>query len=290
MKYIKLTIILLVVAGSLGCIINLITKGKVSGDIKPGSTDIKTKTIEKRIHDEIESASNNSFCVATYTGILNDIDLYFKNEPSNKATYTLKLQGAYCRKFVQQANYVFDGTSWEPKKITTIHKEMKRCLEFFPEDQGLDSIRNILSEYDRLAIFNGKVNKACQQEPKCVGNPLFLYKTDDWDVKNTKKLLNDIPNPIGKVRNSPLYQNTRKTKISERLKKAHTNFIQQKMDRSKIEAESYTPRRQYDYRCLGEYLYKCFNSYRNLWNSWDSSNRQWQKDVENWGKYVEPLN
>ena len=51
MKYIKLTIVLLVVAGAIGFIINLITKGKVSGDIKPEPTDVKTKTIEKRIHD-----------------------------------------------------------------------------------------------------------------------------------------------------------------------------------------------------------------------------------------------
>jgi hypothetical protein len=63
------------------------------------------------------------------------------------------------------------------------------------------------------------------------------------------------------------------------------------MSRSKVEAESYNhnPARLGDYNKLGERLYECFQSYINLWNEWSETNKQWQKDVENWGKYVEPL-
>ena len=292
MKHIKLTIILLVVAGALAGIITLITKGKVNNSVTPKGTDVKSRTIEKRIQDKIESASNNSFCADAYLDILNSIERFFAEEPSNKATYTLMLQGAYCRKFVQQANYVFDRNAWDSNAISTIRKEMNKCLGFFSDDPALDSIRTVLRNYDQLATFNGKVNKACQQKPKCLEDYRYLYKTDDWNIENTKNLLNSIPNPIGKVRNSPLYKNTRKECVSERLKKAHSKFIQQKMDCSKIEAESYkyNPARFTDYNRLGEYLYKCFNSYRNLWNSWDRNNQQWQKDLDSWGKYVEPLN
>ena len=290
MKYIKLTIVLLVVVGALAGIITLITKGKVNNSVTPKGTDVKSRTIEKRIQDKIESASNNSFCADAYLDILNSIECFFAEEPSNKATYTLMLQGAYCRKFVQQANVVFDGTRWESSKITTIRKEMNRCLEFFPEDQSLDSIRIILQNYAKLVNFNSLVNQACKQEPKCINNHIFLYQPDNWDVTQTTQLLNSIPNPIGKVRNAPIYQKTRDSEVRRRLKGAHANFIQQKIECSKKEAESYNynPARLGDYSRLGERLYECFQSYANLWNSTTEFYNQWKPEVDGWGRYVEP--
>ena len=201
------------------------------------------------------------------------------------------LQGAYCRKFVQQANYVFDRNTWNSNSIRTIRKEMNKCLGFFPEDPGLDSIITILQNYDMLVNYNSEVANACLQHPKCINDHIYLYQSDNWDVATTTQLLNNIPNPTGKVRNAPVYQRTRKDKVRERLKNAHSNFIEQKMSRSKVEAESYNhnPARLGDYNKLGERLYECFQSYINLWNEWNETNKQWQKDVENWGKYVEPL-
>lgn len=291
MKYIKLTIVLLVVAGALGGIITLVTKGKVSGEVKPEPTDVKTQTVEKRIHDDIEDASNSSFCVTAYNDILNSINLFFQNEPSNKATYTLMLQGAYCRKFKQQANYVFDGTQWEPSKITTIRREMNKCLGFFPADQGLDSIRNILQNYANLVSYNSRVTNACKQQPRCLNDYIYLYQPDNWDIATTQWLLSNIPNPSGKVRNSPVYQRTRQDRVRRRLKDAHTQFIQLKMERSKLEAESYNynPARQGDYNKLGDRLQECFQSFANLWNSTDEYYNQWKPEVEKWGRYVEPL-
>lgn len=291
MKYIKLTIVLLVVAGALGGIITLVTKGKVSGEVKPEPTDVKTQTIEQRIHDDIEDASNSSFCVTAYNDILNSINLFFQNEPSNKATYTLMLQGAYCRKFVRQANAVFDGTRWESAKITTIRQEMNKCLGFFPDDPSLDSIRIILQNYANLANFNSQVTQACAQQPKCLNDYIYLYQPDNWDVVRTQRLLNNIPNPTGKVRNAPIYQRTRNNEVRRRLKNAHTNFIQQKMERSKIEVESYNynPARLGDYSKIGERLYECFQSYANLWNSTTEFYNQWKPEVDSWGRYVEPL-
>lgn len=288
MKYIKLAIVLLVVAGTLGGIINLITKGKVSGDIKPEPTDVKTITIEKRIHDDIESASDNSFCITAYNDILNSINLFFQNEPSNKATYTLKLQGAYCRKFVRQANYVFDRTSWESKKITTIRKEMNRCLEFFPEDKGLDSIRQILQNYAILVSFNTKVKNACKQQPKCLDDSYYLYKLDDWDSTTTTQLLNTIPSASGKVTNSPVYRNTRLNEVRRRLKEAHTSFIERKMAKSEEEIKSFNhnPNQFQAYRSLGDNLGKCFDTYYRLWQT---STGPWREKLADWEFYVTPL-
>ena len=288
MKYIKLTIVLLVVAGALVLIITLVTKGKVSGEVKPEPTDVKTQTIKKRIHDDIEDASNSSFCVTAYNDILNSINLFFQNEPSNKATYTLMLQGAYCRKFVQQANYVFDRTSWEPKKITTIRKEMNKCLGFFPEDPSLDSIRTILQEYAALQSFNTQVTTACKQQPKCLDDSNYLYKLDDWDATTTTHLLNTIPNASGKVTNSPVYRNTRLNEVRRRLKDAHTSFIESKMVKSEEEVKSFNhnPNQFQAYRSLGDNLGKCFDTYYRLWQT---STGSWREKLADWEFYVIPL-
>lgn len=291
MKYIKLTIILLVVAGAIAGITYIITRDEINDPVIIKEPDIKLSKIEKRIQDEIESASNSSFCADAYDDILNSIKYLFREEPSNRFTYTLKLQGAYCRKFVQQANYVFNRNTWNSSSIDTIRKEMNKCLGFFPEDQGLDSIRTILQNHDILVNFNNEVANACQQHPKCINNHLYLYLSDDWDVARTTQLLNNIPNPIGKVRNAPIYQQTRKDKVRERLKNAHSNFIEKKMSRSKVEAESYNhnPARLGDYNKLGERLYECFQSYANLWSSTTEFYNQWKPEVDSWGKYVELL-
>lgn len=287
MKYIKLTIVLLAVAGALGGIITLVTKGKVSGEVKPEPTDVKTKTIEKRIHDDIESASDNSFCITAYNDILNSINRFFQNEPSNKATYTLKLQGAYCRKFVKQANYVFDRRTWSPKHIQIIRSELKKCHKFFPQDPSLDSINTILNKYDELAQFNSRVTRACSQKPKCLEDSNYLYKSDNWDVTTTQRLLNNIPQASGKVTNSPVYRDTRTTKVKERLKRAHTQFIESKMDHSETIARAYNfnPNKQNKYRDLGRFLNECFTTYYDLWRI---NTGHWRKRLGKWQQYVEP--
>lgn len=288
MKYIKLTIILLVVAGAIAGITYIITRDEINDPVIIKEPDIKLSKIEKRIQDEIESASNSSFCADAYDDILNSIKYLFREEPSNRSTYTLKLQGAYCRKFVQQANYVFDRTSWDSKKITTIHEEMNRCLEFFPEDKGLDSIRQILQNYDILVSFNTKVKNACKQQPKCLDDSNYLYKLDDWDSTTTTQLLNTIPSASGKVTNSPVYRNTRLNEVRRRLKEAHTSFIERKMAKSEEEIKSFNhnPNQFQAYRSLGDNLGKCFDTYYRLWQT---STGPWREKLADWEFYVTPL-
>lgn len=286
MKYIKLTIILLLTTGVLAWVIFLITNGTVDYDVTIKPTNVKTKTIEKRIQDEIESASNNSFCPKAYEDILKTIDLFFAEEPSNRSTYTLMLQGAYCRKFVQQTNHVFDGTTW--KGVTTIRKELRRCLSFFPNDPDLSSINNVISEYDKLVKFDERVIKACQQSPKCLTDDRYLYKLDDWDVATTEYLLSNIPNVSGKVINSPKYRSTRLDTVKQRLKTAHTSFIEQKMEVSERAAKSYNynPNQFQTYRTLGDNLVKCFDTYYGLWQTSTSS---WRQKLADWERYVTSL-
>lgn len=293
MKYIKLIIVLLVLAGAIAGITYIITRDEINDPVIIKEPDIKLSKIEKRIQDEIESASNSSFCADAYDDILNSIKYLFREEPSNRSTYTLKLQGAYCRKFVQQANYVFDGNKWEDKKIEIIKTELKNCKSFFPDDEDLKTIENVLDQYYSLKKYDDKVRKACNKKPLCldsVQGHLFLYQLDDWDVSTTKELLESIPSGSGKVKNSPVYKGTRLDKVQSRLKKAHYNFIHDKMERSKIEVEkyNYNPAREQDYANLKKFLGTCFDSYMKLWPNSLGDVQVWITELREWNKYILP--
>ena len=287
MKYIKLAIILLVSVGAVYGLYKLFS-GEIDKNIQiPDGLSKKCASIEKRIEEQIENASNSSFCTTSFDDILNTINLFFEKEPSNKATYTMKLQGAYSRKFVQQANYVFNGTRWNSGDIRIIRKELKKCKTFFPDDSDLSNIEVVLKNYDALKDFDSQVRLACSQKPQCLDNHLYLYLSDNWDAEATRILLNSIPQYSGKVTNSPIYKNTRQDKVKERLRAAHTRFINEKMQRSEEEAKNYNynSARYGDYSRLGEYLYECFDTYRSLWG-WDSVGQQWQIEVRDWEIYV----
>lgn len=287
MKYIKLTIISILIVGIIASILYFIGQRIDKEGISTGSTNKKEEVILQRISEKIENAPNDSFCPKAYDEILKSINSFFEKQPSNKATYTLKLQGAYCRKFVKQANYVFDRQTWSSKHIQIIRSELKKCHKFFPEDPSLDSINTILNKYDELAQFNSRVTRACSQKPKCLEDSNYLYKSDNWDVTTTQRLLNNIPQASGKVTNSPVYRDTRKTKVKERLKRAHTQFIESKMDHSETiaRAYNYNPNKQNKYRDLGRFLNECFTTYYDLWII---NTGHWRERLGNWQQYVEP--
>lgn len=293
MKYIKLIIVLLALGGALAVIIPLVTEGEVETKVKIVENDHKGETIVKRIQDNIESAPNNSFCTSEYDKILNSINLFFAEQPSNRATYTLMLQDAYSRKFAQQANFVFDRNQWDDGKIEIIRKELKKCKSFFPDDEDLKTIKNVLDQYDSLKKYDNIVRKACNKKPLCldsVQGHLFLYQLDDWDVSTTKELLKSIPSGSGKVKNSPVYKRTRLDNVQSRLKKAHYNFINDKMERSKIEVEkyNYNPAREQDYAILKKFLGECFDSYIMLWPNSSSDVQIWIAELREWNKYILP--
>lgn len=285
MKYLKLIIALLVVAASIGGLTYYFTRPSANETVEPTGSKIKQETVEKDIQDKIGNAPNNKFCPSAYDDILKRIDLFFKDEPSNQKTYTLMLQGEYTRKFVEQANYVFDRNSWNSNDISTIRRELKRCQSFSPDDTGLKSISNVLKDYDSLVSYNGKVKDACSQRPRCIANTNALYIDDDWNITKTNELINSVPNVTSKAKNSPVYQNTRKSKVEERLKKAHKKFIDDKMTYAEREAigYNYNPARHGDWETMGSKLYVNFRTYN---SKWGESVSAWQSQVASWERYT----
>lgn len=288
MKYLKLTIALLVVVAAGGGLAYYFTRPTATGAVQLKGSTIKQQTIAKDIEERIKDAPNSKFCPSAYDDILKRINCFFEDEPSNLKTYTLMLQGAYTRKFVNQANYVFDGRIWDSGKIGIICKEMNRCLAFFPDDNGLDSIAHILKEYDKLVRYNGEIKTACSQRPKCETNPNYLYIDDDWDITKTNVLINSVPNVTSKAKNSPTYQQTRKKKVEERLKNAHKQFIEDKMTIAEKEAigYNYNSARKSDYDKLGSKLYVNFRTYASQWGEAKTTVSAWQQRVASWEQYV----
>ena len=285
MKYLKLIIALLVVAAAVGGLTYYFTRPSANETVEPTGSNIKQETIEKDIQDKIVNAPNNNFCTSAYDDIMKRINLFFKDESSNLKTYTLMLQGEYTRKFVEQANYVFDRSSWNSRDISTIRKELKRCQTFSPDDEGLKSIANVLKDYDKLVRYNSEVKSACSQRPKCVTNTNYLYIDDDWNITKTNDLINSVPNVTSKAKNSPLYQITRKSKVEERLKKAHKQFIDDKMAYAGNEAigYNYNPARHGDWETMGRKLYANFRTYN---SKWGESVSAWQSQVASWERYT----
>lgn len=288
MKKVKLAIVIIaLLAVIVGVVVIVFTPGAGGGIGPIGGEDAKIHAIEKDISERITNAPDNSFCVKAYDGILKSIEFYFDAEPANKDTYTRELQYAYTEKFVRQAMYVFDNTVWNSQDVKTIKNEYKRCYKFSPDNSDLCEINRIIGDYDRLSSFNNKICNACKQCPKCVSKDCsnYLYVNDDWDITTTNELIANIPAASSKVTNSPVYRNTRRSEVERRLREAHENFIEQKMDCADKEAQgfNYNPSRHGDWEVMSSNLYKNLNTYK---IKWGRDVKHWQKRIANWERYA----
>ena len=275
MKYLKLSIVLLVVVAFVVGIVVLVNTKKADQTIDLKKSSVKEQTVEKDIKEKIENAPNSSFCVQAYNDILSEINLFFKDEPTNKKTYTTNLQRAYTGKFVQQAMYVFEHNQWRSSDIAIIRREYKNCLSFSPNNPDLPVLNTILKDYDKLLAFDKEVTNACAQKPR-----KSVYEDEDWNVAKTNSLLNSIPTINTKAKNSPAYTKTRGAEVEKRLKAAHKKFVEERICQGERVA-----RRGIDSHHYGEMssqLFKNCNTYHRMWN----------EDVSNWKDRIrecEPL-
>ena len=285
MNKIKIILVLLTVVAGIGGATYYFTRPSADGVVTPGKSTIKEDTVEKSIQEKIEQAPNNKFCAVAYEEIMKQIEFFFADEPTNLQTYTTMLRGAYTRKFIEQANYVFDRTVWNNRDIKTIRDGCAQCLSFSPDAEGLKNIQKVLKDYDDLVAYNQQVTNACKQKPKSLQRRNLLYSKDDpWNIEETIRLISSVPNPTSKVQNSPIYKGTRKSEVEKQLKQAHHQFIAQKMDCAEKEAKgyNYNPARRSDWEKMGGILYADFQTYNSQWNEPVSL---WQQQVASWEQY-----
>lgn len=275
MKYLKLSIVLLVVVAFVVGIVVLVNTKKADQTIDLKKSSVKEQTVEKDIKEKIENAPNSSFCVQAYNDILSEINLFFKDEPTNKKTYTTNLQRAYTGKFVQQAMYVFEHNQWRSSDIAIIRREYKNCLSFSPNNPDLPVLNTILKDYDKLLAFDMAVTNACDQKPR-----KSVDDYEEWDESKTKSLLKSIPSINTKARNSPLYAKTRGPKVENRLKDAHKKFVEERISKGeRFVSRGISP---YEYGEMSSALFKNCNTYQRLWG----------EDVSEWKDRIracEPL-
>lgn len=265
----------------------LSSRGDVSSlDVVPAT--VAEKKINKDIDSLIVDAQDNHFCKQDYEYVLNRINLFFKDQPSTKKTYTLRLNSEYTEVFVRQANYVFNRQDWKAKDIKFIREETNRLLVILPDHQDLNYIRNtVLKQYDALCVYNNKVIKACKQTPKCCQDPVKLYLPDGWDCANTRSLMESTPNYSGVITNSRVYRMTRKTEVTARLKKAHKDFMENKLACAEKEFQSfnYNSSRHGDWEKICEIIR---NDCREYYDLWKLQTIEWQKRLNEGEKYAMP--
>lgn len=289
MKYAKLTIIIAVLSAVIAGVVVIVTTQKANDGIEIKASTEKERKVIKDIQDKITKAPDNKFCPKAYDDVLKTINLFFKDEVTNKKTYTNELQSEYTEKFVKQAMCVFDHNEWKDNDIKTIRKEYSRCKSFAPDNSDLNTIKAILNDYDSLSKYNSEVHNACQQQPKCVTiNVNYLYVDDDWDISKTNDLIGRVPSANSKVTNSPVYKKTRKSEVEKRLKSAHKQFVDTKMDCAESEAirYNYNSSRHGDYTKLCGKLEVNFKTYCEKWGESRTTVLDWQKRRKGWEIYA----
>lgn len=288
MKYAKLTIVIAVLLAIITGVVVIVTTQKANDGIEIKASTAKERKVVKDIQDKITKAPDTKFCSKAYDDVLKTIDLFFKDEATNRKTYTNELQREYTEKFVKQAMYVFDHNEWKANDIKTIQIEYKRCKSFSPDNSDLNTIKAILNDYGRLSKYNSELENACQQQPKCVTiNETYLYINDDWDVAKTNELISSVPSVSTKAKNSPLFKRTRKPEVEKRLKSAHKQFIETKMDCAEKEAIkfNYNEAKHDVWEGLVAKLYVNFRTYN---SQWGESVAHWQKRAAEWERYTMP--
>lgn len=288
MKYAKLTIIIAVLLAIITGVVVMLTTQKADDGIEIKASTQKEQKVIKDIQDKIAKAPDSKFCSKAYDDVLATIKLFFKEEATKRRTYTNELQREYTEKFVKQAMFVFDRNEWKTNDIKTIQREYKRCNSFSPDNSDLNMIGVILNDYDRLSKYDSMVHKACQQQPKCVTiNETYLYIDDDWDIATTNDLISKVPSVSSKAKNSPLFKKSRREEVEKRLKSAHKQFIETKMDCAEEEATkfNYNEAKHAVWESLVAKLYVNFRTYNNKWRE---SVAYWQKRAAEWERYTMP--
>lgn len=285
MKYVK-SILLLIAVVAVGALLwNFVFRNKADDGITLEEGTKAEKTINENINNLISNAPNDRFCKSDYERILKEIDLFFDKKPSTKQTYVLRLNNEYTQKFISQANYVFSNSTWKTSDLELIRNEVSRLYGIMPDEVELEKIKTVLSHYDNLKSFNARVASACHQSPKCLEDATYIYKSDDWNVQLSRELMNSIPNFSGLVQNSPVYRETRSSRVTDRLENAHRAFIKDKLSRSEQEFESfnYNPARHTDWECIARILRADFKTYYDLWSV---QTTEWQERVNRGEKYA----
>jgi hypothetical protein len=144
-----------------------------------------TEEVQKKI-DALSSLPATSFNKLEYEKIRSSIYLFYKegslgikpvkegkiwkNIPDNNANnlwneiLSKNLYAAYTNKFIDQANYVFNGPVWRPQDISFIRNELRELKKskYLANDgidaQKLNSISKVLNEYYQINNFISTCN------------------------------------------------------------------------------------------------------------------------------------
>jgi len=178
------------------------------------------------LENEIEllkNSSENTFSVSLLNTIKFKIDIFYNNPKfSNNATvnnnwrnyFIKKLFIVYANKFLKQAEFIFNNSTWSTNDILTIRTELQRILSthYFiqgtPIHNSLLKINNTLTKYDEINNF---INSCLSYNPSLTLDPLV----DPFPI-------NEIKNKLLRVRS--LQNNRLENKFVNNCERLHNQL------------------------------------------------------------------
>lgn len=166
MKALKISLSVIVAAAISFFVIRSLVKTPDIVDIPPTDNPFVNK-IQLEIK-ELKAKSENSFCNQYYNTVAYHIDDYYKNNRLGqnklknnqwKEILTKQLYASYTDKFIKQAYYVFNHSSWTSNDLSFILNEYQLLQKDpllernSPIDQKFNEIKLIFIKYDEIEGF-----------------------------------------------------------------------------------------------------------------------------------------
>lgn len=163
------------------------------------------------------------------------------NSPKKcQETVDLMLRNRYQSRFIQMVNYEFDDTYW-PHYYDIRNMNNALLEELSQGSTELKKIESICKEYGKVAYYNNRVKKQCEQRPSTLN--------DHWDFTNTRNLIGETPSASAPVTHTNQYESSRASNVKSRLYNGHIAFLESLVDLAKSEIITNSIRSNYDRVC-----------------------------------------
>lgn len=249
MKAVKIILAIVVVA----IIGFFVTKWLINID-PPKDIDLPKNQYTERIESEIDSLKKmpeSKFCQKYYNDVQYRINDYFNqgflgnNESDNiqwQEILLKNLYSAYASKFVDQAMFVFNGSTWSNQDLKFIRDELNELMNSSYYEQSsrvFNPIKDILSKYDEISAFIYSCN---QFTYSITAIDAHFPDVSDKMQRSRKYLANNLDNAY--VNNCTRLR-TGLSEIPNKLFYSHVSYLKDKIVEHGVTYKNY--QKQSDY-------------------------------------------
>ena len=149
-------------------------------------------TFTEEVKNKIENLNKSPiscFCLKHYLTVINDLEVYTdegKIDTAQKTSLLKTLDYTYTPLFINQAYYIFKGSTWEERKLDTIRREVNRLMasKYIENTTSLKLIKDILDKLDEIKDFIAKARAfAADAHVNSINQQFDLDNTKDFIAK-----------------------------------------------------------------------------------------------------------